>query len=147
MNFVDGSQQEAVVDDRELIETEAQRKAIQQRWAMKRLAEADAQVKDKDRRTVMPDQDVVVERLMRDTNKYMGAPAQDAPPQAYKAAVRRVEAEQEAEVQVEQAEPAQEEIPQEAAPGNKKAEEKKEKLREILDQQTESQESRDLSRL
>ena len=144
VNFVDGSQQAAAVDDRELIETEAQRKAIQQRWAMKRLAEADAQVKDKDRRTVMPDQDIMVEKLMRDTDRYMAPRAQDAPPQAYQAAVQKVEAEQ----SMDQSELSPEELPPErSAPTNKKAEEKKEKLREILDQETENQESRDLSRL
>jgi hypothetical protein len=156
INFVDGSKIAVDVDDRDVIETETQRKAIQQRWAMKRLAEADTHVREKDRETLMPDKDLQVERLMRDTNKrYNNPPVQEPPQQAYRAAAQKFEAPP-ADVSVEEAmaelEPAPEEIlPEQHAPAppvNKKADEKKEKLRELLDQEQGAQEeSRDLSRL
>jgi hypothetical protein len=97
INFVDQSKVPAAVDDRDLIETETQRKAIQQRWAMKRLAEADmnSQVKKREMRAATPDRDKMVQKLMRDTKMSYGAPVgQDAPRQAYQAALERVEEQQ-----------------------------------------------------
>jgi hypothetical protein len=187
INFIDQSTIPAAVDDHELIETESQRKAIQQRWAMKRLAEADmnSTVKQQEMHAIKPDREKMVEKLMRDTQKQYTAPlTQNAPKQAYRAAtekaaepslqdqiellqqdapqpqvyapVEKAEAQpsrRQESVPVEEvydSEPAPEEIPPEerVIPANKKTEDKKEKLRELLSQEEgPTEDSRDLSRL
>lgn len=188
INFVDQSKVPLAVDDRDLIETDAQRKAIQQRWAMKRLAEADmsGQAKKREIRAATPDRDKMVEKLMRDTRNSYGTPlVQDAPKQAYRAALektvepppqeptlqdqidslqqdapesqiyapaepapREVVQRPVAEEPMEE-EPAPEELlPEDRAPAAKKGDDKREKLLEILSQDdSPSEESRDLSRL
>jgi hypothetical protein len=156
INFVDASQIPADADDHDVIETESQRKAIQQRWAMKRLAEADAQLKEKDRRTIVPDKDQQIERLMRQTKQvYENPPMQEPPAEAYRAAAEKFQPQAEEPVVEEQPEPEDEQSPEEippeeraAPPVNKKAEEKKEKLRELLESDQGNDEStRDMSRL
>jgi hypothetical protein len=177
IDFVDGASIGQAVDDRDLIETEAQRKAIQQRWAMKRLAEADlsAKVKEREMRAVRPDKEVMVEKLMRETQRRYNAPlVQDAPRPAYRAAARQVEEEQPSlqdeiaflqqdapEPQIYQpatvveedggdvgAIPEPEEILPEERSSTGKADDKREKLRELLEQEGEgSGEARDMTRL
>ena len=68
--FKDGTATKVVKDDNDLIESDDQRKAIQQRWALKRLAEADKDVSNRERNAVMPDKDQMIAKLMRDTEKY-----------------------------------------------------------------------------
>jgi hypothetical protein len=85
INFVDQSKVPLAVDDRDLIETEAQRKAIQQRWAMKRLAEAEmgSQAKKREIRR-SPGREEDGGEADADTHRSYGAPlVQDAPKQAY----------------------------------------------------------------
>jgi hypothetical protein len=188
IDFVDQSKVPLAVDDRDLIETDAQRKAIQQRWAMKRLAEADmnSQAKKREIRAATPDRDKMVEKLMRDTHKaYGGTLVQDAPKQAYRAALERtveptpqeptlqdqIELIQQdapepqvyapadpdpersvhrpaAEEPMEEGPAPEELLPEDLIPTTKKADDKREKLLEILSQDdAPSEESRDLSRL
>ncbi|MGE5379365.1 MAG: hypothetical protein ACM3L5_00655, partial [Candidatus Saccharibacteria bacterium] len=158
INFVDASQIPADKDDRDVIETESQRKAIQQRWAMKRLAEADSnKVKEKSYKALVPDKDQQIEKLMRQTTqRYNSSPAQEPPAEVYQPSVETFQPQAVEEPEVEEQpeaveEPSPEEIPAEerAAPAvNKKADEKKEKLRELLESDQEDGEStRDMSRL
>jgi hypothetical protein len=199
IDFVDGATIGKAVDDRDLIETEAQRKAIQQRWAMKRLAEADRnstvgekQLKavERELRAARPDKERMVERLVQDSQKrYAAPPVQNAPKAAYRAAAESVEEappslqeqiemlQQDApepqvyqpasmtveampreaalaegeinEVEPVEAAPAPEEIlPEEPAPAVRRSEDRREKLREILEAEPEQAvEVRDLSRL
>ncbi len=109
LDFVDTAKEPAPIDDRDVIETEEQRQAIAQRWAQKRLAEADRR-KEKERegskgnewdylteRSTMTDKDAAVARLLRDTERRYNmstAKLQDAPAPVYRAAVRKVEEEQ-----------------------------------------------------
>jgi len=199
IDFVDGATIGKAVDDRDLIETEAQRKAIQQRWAMKRLAEADRnsaagekQLKavERELRAARPDKERMVERLVQESQKrYTAPPVQNAPKAAYRAAAESVEeaaptlqeqiemlqqdapepqvyqpasmaveampreaalAEGElSDVEPVDAAPAPEEIlPEEPAPAVRRSEDRREKLREILEAEPEpAVEVRDLSRL
>jgi hypothetical protein len=158
INFVDSSQIPADKDDRDVIETETQRKAIQQRWAMKRLAEADSnKVKEKSYRALVPDKDQQIEKLMRQaTQRYNNPPVQEPPAEVYQPSVETFQPQLAEEPAVadepeSEAEPSPEEIPPEerAAPAvNKKAEEKKEKLRELLESdQGDGESTRDMSRL
>ena len=199
IDFVDGATIGKAVDDRDLIETEAQRKAIQQRWAMKRLAEADRtsaagdkQLKavERELRAARPAKDKMVEKLVQDSQKrYNAPPIQNAPKTAYRAAAESVEEapptlqeqiemlQQDApepqiyqpasiadeampreavlaegepmEAELIEATPAPEEIlPEEPAPSIRKGEDRREKLRELLEAEPEpGVEVRDMSRL
>lgn len=73
--FVDGTKDLEAVDDSDVIETEAQRRAIQQRWAQKRLAEAErGKVRERDRRALMSDRDVMSEKALKIAEKVMRPP-------------------------------------------------------------------------
>jgi len=199
IDFVDGATIGKAVDDRDLIETEAQRKAIQQRWAMKRLAEADRnsaagekqyKAVERELKAARPDKERMVERLVQESQKrYNAPPVQNAPQAAYRAAAESVEEapptlkeqiemlQQDApepqiyqpasmveetmpreaalaegelnEMEAVEAAPEPEEIlPDERAPPVRRSDDRREKLREILEAEPEpAAEVRDLSRL
>ena len=69
LNFVDGTNDPEAVDDSDIIETEEQRRAIQQRWAQKRLArrsEAGSRKRTKERSIAFQsDREARAERAMK----------------------------------------------------------------------------------
>ena len=69
LSFVDGSKEE--VDDSDVIETEAQRLAIQKRWAQKRLADADKTSSRPKARSGPTTRDAMSERAMKIAEKVM----------------------------------------------------------------------------
>jgi len=80
LNFVDGSKEEVFVDDRDVIETEQQKKAIQQRWAQKRMAEAERDREAPKGIKAKPySRDAMSERALKIAEKVMKAPAPSEP--------------------------------------------------------------------